>query len=381
MKRILTVGAYERDNFGDGLYQLLAQRMFSGHLVRAAAVMFADMRPYFGELVFPYHHLLTRHRWDLVYVVGGELGAVDTEHAMRMALSKPQEQLFLRMTDKQPAYRMFACCPDNGIAYLPHPDDFAPNIGTRLCVNSVGLSRLGQIGRHTLAVNSPTVLRRANYLAVRDHASVDYLKTIGVTASLAPDSAHAIGHYLGADLAQPPSDVGSRYLAFQANEELIDAWGDASIVQALAAVASRFDLEIRFVAAGVASYHDSYAQYLRLSALLARKSNLRVSIAYQRDPLTIARYIKHASLWVGSSLHGRIVAAAASVPRIGLRNAKLSAYAQQWDEEFPIDVEVADLEDAARKAMADPLPRHEERARWLEGETLDNNRRILEENL
>ncbi len=61
--------------------------------------------------------------------------------------------------------------------------------------------------------------------------------------------------------------------------------------------------------------------------------------------------IAGAYAWLGSSLHGRIVASAYGVPRVSIAKRKLDEYAQTWDPDMPWGVSPASFDDALVKAV------------------------------
>src|SRR5215218_1336037 len=81
-RRVLLVGAYERDNFGDLLFLLVTER----YLV-AAAPFSADMRALLGRHIPAYGPLLRDEAFDAIWTVGGQVGRVDLLRAYRMSAS------------------------------------------------------------------------------------------------------------------------------------------------------------------------------------------------------------------------------------------------------------------------------------------------------
>ena len=85
MRRILAIGAYERDNFGDLLFLYVLRKLINNKAeVIASSIIAADTEPINGEFVLPYDILLKNHTFDGVYVAGGEIGAVDVVSGLTM---------------------------------------------------------------------------------------------------------------------------------------------------------------------------------------------------------------------------------------------------------------------------------------------------------
>lgn len=353
MKKILTVGAYERDNFGDALFFLIAERMFAQSAVTAAGLVFADMRSLIGHPVYPYNRCLADEKWDLVLVVGGELGAVDVDHALRMVLTKQQEAVFRAMANPAPIRLAMTGRPENETAYLVDMANFPLNADTPLYVHSVGLGRLGEIGPHALVHATKPILARAAGLSVRDRQSMDWLASIGLAAQLAPDIVHALYHYFPAASFPCPLEGVADYIACQFSEAQAAACGEDRIAARLTALAERLSKPVVFVAAGLANYHDSLSVYESVAERMGRlSSRIKVVIHRRRSPGEIVGVIRHAGLWLGTSLHGRVVAIASAVPRVSLSNTKVRAYAMLWDARSPYDVDIDDIDAAADHALA-----------------------------
>jgi len=84
--RILCVGAYERDNFGDLLFQLVTAEYLKDADVVFAAPFAADMSALTGERIPAFGPLLASERFDAVWTVGGEVGATTVGFAHKAAL-------------------------------------------------------------------------------------------------------------------------------------------------------------------------------------------------------------------------------------------------------------------------------------------------------
>ena len=85
--RVLLVGAYERHNFGDLLFLLLTERCLGDAEVVAAAPFAADMTELLDRQVPAYGPLLDAGRFDAIWTVGGQVGAIDLARAYRMSAS------------------------------------------------------------------------------------------------------------------------------------------------------------------------------------------------------------------------------------------------------------------------------------------------------
>lgn len=339
------------------------------------------MRRLIGTLVFPYSQQLQHYRWDAVVVGGGELGGVSLEIALRNCLSPSQEAQFHTLRSQRRACEFLASTEETEVAYIPAVHDYTQNRETPIYFNSMGLGRLAELPSD-LGIVSETMrrLQEARGITVREKISQSYAAAVGLDSLLTPDSVHCVKHFLDDEVSavtEPPDDG---YLVFQINEELLTGYGVETVAESLLKLSKSLKLNVKLMAAGVANYHDSFDQYRSIVDYFAYNGSAeRVSIIYERAPLQLVALIKHASLWLGSSLHGRVVAIAYGVPRVSLPNKKVRNYATLWDPEFPIDTLWEDWEDACRLACAVPLSQRLELAAALQSQSLSAARSLLQE--
>lgn len=352
--RILLIGAFERDNFGDLLFYQLTEKLMGGRGVAAGSVIGADMTSLLGAQVQPHNDHLSSRTWDVVWVVGGEVGGVTTENALAMSLTDVEAAVFdeVSTTGKSVLTRFLADSSLIDPAYLPVLSRFPLNDKTPLILNSVGLGNMAPPGTSAAADIAIAALRSASAVVVRDTASQDFALTAGVTTALSPDMVHAIS-ILYPELAQDSGATRPPYFVFQANSAYIDRHGVAEIAQAIAALAAETGWQPVLLLAGVARHHDSPDQYaLVLQQLHRNAPELNAVVLSTRVPLELASWIAQSQLWVGSSLHGRIVANSFSRPRVSLENSKVETYSRTWDQEFPSNVVLEDLGAAAGLAVS-----------------------------
>ena len=140
--RILLVGAFERDNLGDLLFLRLTEDLLPGPT--AASLIAADMRELTGRYVVPYETELARRSFDLVWVVGGEVGATTTELALGFSMPEAEREAW---SAADPAgrdrLRRLLGAPDlDSSAYVPDLGAYPLASGTPLVLNSVGVAGL-----------------------------------------------------------------------------------------------------------------------------------------------------------------------------------------------------------------------------------------------
>jgi polysaccharide pyruvyl transferase WcaK-like protein len=215
----------------------------------------------------------------------------------------------------------------------------------------VGLNTLRAAGDTRSAIEAVIALRRADALVVRDEPSRTFVEMNGFTATVSPDMVHAISLRFP-ELGNTDGAGDDPYFLFQANGYLIQKNGPEAIAKALAQVARATGWRPMLFLAGTARHHDRLDQYdAVMTELRAIDATLRPMLIETRLPLELAGWIAKSRLWIGSSLHGRIISGSFGLPRVSLENTKVAAYSQTWDTEFPVNVEFADLPAAVDAAI------------------------------
>lgn len=347
--RILCVGAYERDNFGDLLFQMVSERYLGDADVVYAAPFEADMTELTGLQVPAFGPLLETERYDAIWTVGGEVGATSVEYAYKAALGAA-------------AFRPFAAAgPDERRAmlaahqgsvpvespYLPRASAYAPNLLAAGVLNSVGLAAVKTLPpvRKASVIG---ILKEATRISVRDRLSSAFLTEEGIAHTLDPDLVQSIA------VSRPlPDLVRGDYVLLQISEAHLRKFGMEAFAQAVIDSDVLRDNPVRLFLAGTAPGHDSVELYRELMArVLAADPSRRIEISTTMKPWDRVDEIAAAKLWIGGSLHGRIVACAYGVPRVSLAKRKLDEYAQTWDPDMPWGIDDLTLGSAAAKALA-----------------------------
>lgn len=341
MRNILTVGAYERDNFGDYLFYELLKRALPDDNLIPASVIYSDMRDEYGIITIPYDFALRNYPFDAVWVVGGEVGSISVPIALQMSLKGDQYWYYSTNSETSIATtleRMHGANRQNSRAYIPSVELY--DYKSPLIINSVGLS---------FSEKSPeliSTLTGAAYVGVRENRSYNWCKEQGIEANMSPDVVHSLPLYYN---PRKKRGVG---LVFQASARYMEANKLVLVEKALVETLKRIRVnELTIIAAGTANFHDSIEQYDTLAQKL-RSYGIVVNTPNTRKPLEIVDYISSAALVVGTSLHLRIVASAYGVKRISLENEKLDHYAQQWDPEQPYSVQLVNLANTASELMS-----------------------------
>lgn len=350
--RVLTVGAYERDNFGDLLFLLLT-RMYlreAGFDVAAGSIFDSRVPGERDIEVRAYADLLRTQTWDAVWVVGGEVGGVRISDALSMSLTRAEARVFDSAGDAGKSFiaRALTGLPCDALAYLPDLTGFPLNAGTPLIVNSVGISNTAHSADRGVGSVSDRVLSSARKVLVRENASGDFAHEHGLEVEVGPDMVHAIAGIDGFRADQLPSPRSAPYAIVQINIEILDKYGVAPAARGVESLSRALDMDVVLLVAGTAPGHDSFAQYIRLLSMVHLDLGRRtVEILRDREPRALVAYIANAAVWVGTSLHGRIISSSFGVPRVTLENQKTARYTATWDPGFPAGVHPAAMAEAA----------------------------------
>ena len=359
-RRVLFVGAYERDNFGDLLFLLVSEQYLAeaGLEVVAAAPLAADMTELLDRKVGAFVPLLESERYDQVWTVGGEVGGTRVHTALWMSVPRAT---FRRYKAASPAEQTAMRArliggTDIESPYMPRLSQFPLNATTPSVLNSVGLAGIG--GRDAADQEKLLrILREATAVSVRDQLSSDLLDRHGVEHRLVPDVVHTIRY----THPRPEGEEGSGAVLVQVARRMLANVGLDTFAQALATSEALAPYPIRLFAAGLAPNHDSLEDYEKIVEAVRRHDPDRdiAVLDASRRPWDLVDEIRRAHLWIGGSLHGRIVSSAYDVPRISFPKRKLDTYARTWDPHMPYGTTPESLDDDVRRALD---PRTQKRA-------------------
>lgn len=344
--RIVGVGAFERDNFGDLLYAELARAVARERfdLVLATPVA-ADMRHDLGVELPAAGATLRDAGATGIWVVGGEVGATSQEYVYKTRFGEAALAALLRMPPERAHERMAEAM--GGVLYaapyIPRPSALTSTENASLALTSVGLAGVRTISDERMREVADT-LREASYIGVRDPRSSGVLDALDIEHELAPDFAHTISQ------RYTPAPASDEYILVHLPQAAIEAHGAEAWRRAIVDLADAARTEVRLFLAGTAPGHDSVDGVTALAAD-CRQRGAHVTVSSARAVYPRIDEIAGARLWIGSSLHGRIVAESYGVPRVSLRKSKVDAYAEYWDPMMPYGLDPAGVADAAREAL------------------------------
>lgn len=376
MRKILVIGAYERDNFGDLLFFLILKEFFKEEYVVPSSIIFSDMLYLMDEIVYPYDTLLKEYEWDLIIVAGGEIGGVDLHSALNMSLSTNEYELIEKTNHEiiNFCYEYLTGFKVNRVAYLPDLKIYSKNRNCPLFINSVGISRLKLMENSLNYKESFEILQNACFLSVRDNISFEYLNSVNIDSILIPDIVHSIKKVMDHIIEEKIlfNDINCEYILFQCSQNYIEENSLDIVIQTLEQLIKKYNKKIYLFAAGTARHHDSFELYEEIVNRIDDVYKSKILIIYERNPLSLVKYIKYSKMWIGTSLHGRIIAITYSIPRVSLENNKVAKYSSLWDNEFPYNVKLKDLVNLSEIGFNIDIKKLNETALYLENKVYKN---------
>lgn len=387
---VALIGAYERDNFGDILFLHINKHLLSPWPVEPLGLVSADMTTENGG------YITSASSWfdvsgdflpRAVLFAGGEVLTCDLHSALAFTVSEEVADLYsrLRKSDKEYIAKEIGwrstAMPYAGTSDLcnkAHLQTIA------FGYNSIGGTQLRPSTEDPLLAELKTSLSRASYVSVRDHTTYAAVKECtGIAAEIYPDVVNVIAqccdHLVTSGYANIDNEIkklAGNYIVFQASKRHLETNSITETANQLISCASELESNVVIQAAGLAFEHDTTESLSCLKTEIERlkgRSTLQVHLQQSRDVWTQVALIARSRCFIGTSLHGRIVASSYSTPRVSLENKKVNAYAESWDGAFqPFDVKTANIAECVLNAVntdAQLLRSHTEKmsARVLEG--------------
>ncbi len=359
-------GAFDRHNFGDLLFPHVLAALLPGQVFGFAGLAERDLRPFGGHRVGA---LGRGPRPRQLIHAGGELLTCSAWQAAVMLLEPAEAGEIVARYDADPAGAAEWAARQLGTArtmpYVAGRDVLAS--GGRLIFNAVGgveWACLSAAQRDEVK----TALRQADWLSVRDHVTQAALQAEGIAAPLCPDPAVMVAQCCD-DLIRSRQQQGAvkamreafphGYLACQFSTDFADDASLNALAQGFARIGRETGLGLALFRAGAAPWHDDPALYATLRRRLPPGAVRQFPSLHLWD---ICALVAASRGVVTSSLHGRIVALAHGLPRVGLmppqqgtRPAKVEAFAETWEPAaLPRSVAVDRIAPAVLKALAVP---------------------------
>lgn len=362
-------GAFDRHNFGDLLFAHIAAKMLPERRLRIAGLAQVDLSRYGGHKVEAVSTLAgsrSDRPVDIVHA-GGELLTCNAWEAAVMLASADHAKAVI---DQRAAWRAAPLeWADHhfGIrAWAPYVVPRERFAHTRvLAFNAVGGVDLNdcEAGMRMQVIET---LASASDVTVRDVVTQQALAASGIAAPLLPDPAVMVealfGDVIRARIASEPvasirHACPNGYIAVQFSADFGDDRTLDEIASQLDMAAQANGLGIAFFRAGIAPWHDDLAVFERTRQRMRAAS---VHILSSPNLWDICALIAGSRVFCGSSLHGRIVAAAFALARVNLLHpvltaaqSKQAAFAATWeDTDMPGAVDITETAQALGAALA-----------------------------
>ncbi|WP_151638272.1 polysaccharide pyruvyl transferase family protein [Noviherbaspirillum aerium] len=341
-------GAFDRHNFGDLIFPHVWEALAGGTDIVHAGLVERNLVALGGHKVHAIADLAIRYRDQPVRIVhaGGELLTCGAWEAAVMSLPADEAQALVRRFDGDA--QATAAWARERLKLRA----FAPYVVGRslfpralaILHNAVGGAELDALGA-AMRVEVREKMAGADGISVRDRRTLAHLQSFGLAAELVPDPAVMVAELFGSrmrihaaagEVLQYRQAFPEGYLALQFSVD----FGDDATLSTLAEELDQFIRQsgcgVVLFRAGAAPWHDGIDAYRRLAM---RMQSPAVRIMSSLHLWDICALLAHCRAYAGSSLHGRIVAAACALPRVTLCRsdtgsgfAKHAAYADTWED-------------------------------------------------
>ncbi len=361
---VVLFGAFDRHNLGDLLFANVAAALLPGRERVFAGLAERDLSGVGGHRVYSLARLAPAWPSQPAHLVhvGGEVLTCDAWQAAAMLLPPDEAPATIDYLAQRPRQRRDWARRSLGVnAQAPYVASRLKYPGLRQVIHAgvggVDLDRMAPALRREVLAD----LGSADAVAVRDRRTQALLAQAGIFARLVPDPAVMVVALFGDRIRARAGAIASLrdswpggYLAVQFSADFGDDATLAQIADQLDEVCAAERCGTVFFRAGAAPWHDDLALLHRAAARM-RKGWARVFESL--DLWDLCALIAHARGYCGSSLHGRIVALAFGLPRIGLRRpgaapGKQAAFAASWDDGMPVDVDPGGIGAAIGHALA-----------------------------
>ena len=359
-------GAFDRHNFGDLLFPHIAAALLPEKNLVFAGLVERDLRCYGGHHVEALAHLATRWKDSPVNIVhaGGELLTCNAWEAAVMLLPPDEAQHMIALLDAHPEKAMqwgqgrlgFSALAPYTVqrSLFPQSNSVIYN-----AVGGVDLDERAPAFREEVLAN----LRAADEVGVRDVLTQAQLNAVGIHTRLMPDPAVMVAELFGDDIRRRAGEgeIDEMRRAFPQGYIAVQFGANFGDDATLAAIAVQLDELVRatgfgivYFRAGAAPWHDDIGCFERVAARMRTPAKVFASLHLW----DICALIAASRGYLGSSLHGRIVAMAFALPRLNLvhfaqgARSKQGSYAETWeDAAAPAVVQVQGIAQGMQRAL------------------------------
>lgn len=370
MKKMISLGAYDRFNYGDLLFAHMIDRVATREVAHAS-IAGGDLVGVGGHSTAAIGEAMKQGKDEPNgIIVGGGDVLTASWFAVDWQLRSERLDIAYRV-----ARRSVPMAFLNKIARAARGSDWdrpflpPPHVCRRMPVvyHAVGGSNIGGLSTSDQARIAGD-LSASRLVTVRDRTTAAALRNLGVTCEIAPDSVAAMAFET---LNQHERE--SRHILIQASDNWLRQRIDAFSIALNELIRAGF--QVSFLPIGLAAGHSDLSAYERL----ASKSPC-VRLINVDNTGDIKDAIADASLFIGTSLHGHITAVAVGTPCIALKGvSKLEAYVATWSGEVTPTVEGGlALLDAVERVLATTTSRRDELRMQLAEQAATNTKRCIE---
>ncbi len=364
----LLIGAHDRHNLGDLLLGQIAAALLPHRPIAPAGVVARDLTACGGFAVSSLADLASRHAQnpvDLIHFGGEILTTTAWQAAVMVAETAAVPELIARYDRHPHAARAYAAATFGFAAEVPYlvSRTLFPHARRIVGLALGGVDLLD--AEAALRQEVVAKLAEMTHLTVRDRVTQAALAANGMVAALAPDlavlTAALFGRRIAAEVHRGEVALCRRlfpqgFLAVQFAASCSDDATLAALAQELQRISAASGCAIVFFRAGAAPWHDDLEAYQRCAALLRQPSHCFATLYLWQ----IAALIAASKGFLGTSLHGRIVAAAFAKPRLNFwcaaaqdSAAKVAAYCATWEPMLhPAVVPLSHLAKGWQKVLA-----------------------------
>ena len=366
--RTVVFGAFDRHNLGDLLFVNVVAALLPERDLVFAGIADRDLSAWGGYRVEALARLADDPRATDVIVAGGEVLTCEAWEAAVMLLPDNEANAaaahFGREAERRTEWAQRILGTARRAPYAPAKSMFS--CPGRLIYNAVGGVEFAT-SEAALRDEVKAALRSADFISVRDRVTQAALAAEGIAAVLVPDCGALVAELFGNRIRErglqgEPAAVCAAfphgYLAVQFSADCEDDATLGTLARELDAAAQAAGCGIVFFRAGTAPWHDALDPYRRAAKRMQSHVHLFES-AHIQD---ICALIAGSRGFAGTSLHGRIVAAAFALPRVsfvppdvvtGGKPCKQDAYVATWEMAeqpgvVPLDSLAAGLAQALR---------------------------------
>jgi hypothetical protein len=369
---IILYGAFDRHNYGDLLFPLIMQRIYSEHFpdkkIVVAGLIDSDLSAFGAPKTIAIKKALKNSKSNAsIILAGGDVVACDWQSAygylLPTAIFPLYERIgcyyFPKITDYIVS-RMAGLT--SALPFNLNREDAGSN--RKVIYNSVGATGVSRVNKDEDMTSLATIMNEADFVSVRDTFSQEQLVRIGYkNPQLAPDSATVMSRYISVEELSKKSEESTLamikrfsqgYLVFQISQAHVRD-KEQAFAEQLSHLFKETGLPIVFIAIGNAAGHNDTAGINKVVSFL--DEDVEFDRYLTGNIFDLMNIIRNSSCYCGTSLHGLITSMSFAVPRVGLlpKLRKQVNYMKTWDlEHMPRGVEPEQLAKSVNVAMATP---------------------------